>query len=607
MSEKEFFYLRPRSGIEALAMFGGPAEGSTAATGILIVPPWGWDEVASYRSRRHWAARLAAAGHPTLRIELPGTGDSAGGPEVDGLVDLWVDAIAAGAQWLRGPGRAPRVALLGIGIGALLAEEALGRGVVAEDLVCWGAPAGGRQFVRELRAFAGMQANRPIERDRGSTLPEGWLEAGGFVLSPQAQAALKGLRAEGAPSSGRALLLGRDGLEDRAGRERLEARGVAVSEDPGVGWGRFVGHPETTEMPAGVEAVASAWLAAPGTAREPGEALPGPAIPDGAAAARIAAFPSGEGGAESFTEEPLSIPIGSGDAFGILARPETGGATGACTVFLNAGAVRHIGPNRMWTESARAAAAIGSPSLRVDLESIGEADGDPAPRADVADYYDSGFVAQVIAVLDELERRGVARRFRLVGLCAGAYWAFRTALVDERVELAVLINSGALVWHPDILTEREGRRIGRAFQRHWWGRLVRGEVRLRSLLRLIGQTARGIIPTLSQLVPGSGPGGRSPIAMDLDRLPPATRVAMAFSGGEPLREELAARGILHQLDRWPQVELVELPGSDHTLRSVEAQRAVADLLRRELSPRQGTAAPRGDRGAPATVLPRQSP
>jgi pimeloyl-ACP methyl ester carboxylesterase len=584
MSGPASFYLRSRSGVDALALFDQPAEAPAGPTGVLIVPPWGWDEVASYRSRRAWAERLAAAGHPTLRIDLPGTGDSAGDPETDGLVDLWVGAIEAGVEWLRGPGEAERVAMLGIGLGALLAEEALGRGVVAEELVCWGAPAGGRHFVRESKAFAGMQADRPIERDRHTGLPEGWLEAGGFVLSPATQAALKGLKAEGSPSSGRALLLGRDGVEDLAGRERLEARGVAVDEDPGSGWGGFVGHPETTELPAAVEEAVSTWLALAATEPRPdGEVASRPASPEGPPSAPTAIFSREGNAATSFVEEPLSISAGFGDAFGVLARPEAGGAARPCTVFLNAGAVRHIGPNRMWTEAARALAATGSPSLRVDLESIGEADGDPARRADVADFYDAGFVAQVTAVLDELERRGVADRFRLVGLCAGAYWAFRTALVDERVELAVLINSGALVWHPGILAEREGRRIGRAFQRHWWGRLLRGEIRLMSVLRLIGQTARGIMPTLSQLAPGAARGGRSPIAIDLNRLPPATRVLMAFSGGEPLREELGAQRILDQLDSWPRVEVVELPGSDHTLRSIEAQRAVAELLRRELS------------------------
>ena len=43
---------------------------------------------------------------------------------------------------------------------------------------------------------------------------------------------------------------------------------------------------------------------------------------------------------------------------------------------MNAGGVRHIGPNRMWVEAARRWAAQGIPSARVDFIRVGESDGD---------------------------------------------------------------------------------------------------------------------------------------------------------------------------------------------------------------------------------------
>ena len=61
-----------------------------------------------------------------------------------------------------------------------------------------------------------------------------------------------------------------------------------------------------------------------------------------------------------------------------------------------------------------------------------------------------------------------------------------------------------------------------------------------------------------------------------------TRLTMAFSADEALHIELAAEGILARLERWPNLELHELPGSDHTLRSVAAQSAAAELLDSEL-------------------------
>jgi hypothetical protein len=44
-----------------------PADGAGSA--VLFCPPFGWDDICSYRSRRVWAERLAAHGYPTLRSQ----------------------------------------------------------------------------------------------------------------------------------------------------------------------------------------------------------------------------------------------------------------------------------------------------------------------------------------------------------------------------------------------------------------------------------------------------------------------------------------------------------------------------------------------------------
>jgi dienelactone hydrolase len=553
------------------ALFDAPGGEGPARPGVLICPPWGWDELASYRSRRRWAELLAAEGHPVLRIDLPATGDSGGDLAAPDLLDQWVEAIVKAGEWLRGEGGAAGLALLGLGLGGLLAEEALARGLVAEELVCWGAPPSGRHFAREMKAFAALQGGRPADAPgRPQALPDGWLEAGGFVLSADTLAQLKKLTPTGVPLSRQALLIGRDGIADTAGAERLTAAGVEVTEDPGGGWGGLIAHPETTTLPTGVEKVVSGWLG-----RSPGEsdAAPSPAV-------AVAIESRATIGAH--TEEAVRLPEAFGDAFGILTRPSGADADPVCTVFLNAGAIHHVGPNRLWTEAARDLGDAGMPSLRIDLESIGEADGDEARRAQVADFYDTAFVAQVVAVLDWLEQQGVATRFRLVGLCAGAYWAFRTGLVDDRIESAVLLNAGALVWHSRILEERDGRRFGRVFKRHWWGMLWRREIKASSVLRLVRLVPSTLLRLVRERFDSPAAPGGSAIAEDLSALPPGKHVLMGFSGSEPLREELEALGVVDQLDRWPGVEIVELPGADHTLRSAVAQRAALELIEREV-------------------------
>ncbi len=57
---------------------------------------------------------------------------------------------------------------------------------------------------------------------------------------------------------------------------------------------------------------------------------------------------------------------------------------------------------------------------------------------------------------------------------------------------------------------------------------------------------------------------------------------LAFADDEPVRDELEADGLLARLGRWPNVVLTHLPGRDHTLRPIVAQRAYHELLEGEL-------------------------
>lgn len=69
----------------------------------------------------------------------------------------------------------------------------------------------------------------------------------------------------------------------------------------------------------------------------------------------------------------------------------------------------------------------------------------------------------------------------------------------------------------------------------------------------------------------------------LDRLRDAkTRVVIAFSGDEPVHDELRADGVLARLDRWPNVVLRDLKGDDHTLRPIAAQDELHRILDAEL-------------------------
>jgi hypothetical protein len=104
-------------------------------------------------------------------------------------------------------------------------------------------------------------------------------------------------------------------------------------------------------------------------------------------------------------------------------------------VFLNAGLLHRVGPNRLYVRLAREAARRGLNSLRFDLSGIG----DSLPRTDSLPLR-AAALSDVHDALDFLSTAMCASSFVLLGLCSGADLAFRTAVADTRVVGVVLID-----------------------------------------------------------------------------------------------------------------------------------------------------------------------
>ncbi|MGH2891515.1 MAG: hypothetical protein ACRDNJ_18020, partial [Solirubrobacteraceae bacterium] len=337
----------------------------TRSAAVILCPPFGWEEVCSYRPLRSWAERLAGAGHPTLRLSLPGTGDSGGQPRDGDQVAAWVGAVSAATTWLRETTGAQRLAVVGLGTGGVAACLAAADGAAIDDLALWATPARGRDAIRHLRAFsklersqfyAGLGAPPPTSEDE--------LEAGGFVLTAATLAALGAidLKHLSLPETAgrRALLLERDGLAvDAELRERLDAIGVAVTTAPGDGYADMTSHPQTARPAEAAIARVLAWLddaqidAAVGAAGHTGAPLirsqltPHESTMPGAPAASTAHL-HGPGRSMTVRETIVTIPERSGGLAGIVSEPADGSDGDLCVVLLNAGAVRRIGPSRMW-------------------------------------------------------------------------------------------------------------------------------------------------------------------------------------------------------------------------------------------------------------------
>ena len=572
------FYLD--AGGEACHAVYRPAAGSRDRSAIVLIPLFGWEDLASYRSLRAWAGYLSERGHPVLRFDLPGTGTARTARLTAGAGRRWCTAASVAAQWIRAASTAPTVTVIGIGLGGLLAHE-VGANGDAEQIVLWSSAVKGPTLLRAIRAFSTLETARMIETGAPAPppLPQGALAPGGFLLAPETVEAISrvDLSSRRFPTGARALVLDRDGVElDSSLPVALRDSGVDVTTARSVGFATMLVDPDQARAPTAVFDRVQAWL---------DEGLEG----DGVRRSPTHVPGTTELRSESVIEHPLVISRPFGRLTGVLAGPIDGRTAPLTMVFLNAGAIRRIGPHRMWVDAARRWAARGMPSLRLDLQGIGDADGNGQVLADVARFHDRRFTDDVRAVLDDLESRGVGKRFLLLGLCSGGFWAFQTALEDDRVASAVMLNPRVLYWSEEIEIARDLRRTRLLRHPRTWKRLARGDVPRGRWLAFAAWLVTGPVRRLRRS------------ATFEERLPVEARIADAFDhlraqdrrarfvfcDGEPLRDELTRADLLSQQARWPNVIAAFIPGRDHTLRPIwmhaHADAALDDAIEQELA------------------------
>lgn len=587
----------PNSQTPAQALFLDGAEGPVFVTfhppavrargpAVLFCPPFGWEEVCAYRSLRWWANRLACEGYGALRLTLPSTGDSAGDPRDPDRLGAWVAAVTTAATWLRAEPRAQRVVALGIGLGGLLARLAAAGGAPIDDLVLWGVPPRGRAHVRQLRAFSQLERALFFEGlESPPPLPSDELEAGGFLLDAETLGALEALDLTkldlpAAPGR-RALLLGRDGLPVNAElAASFERAGVEVTTGPGPGFGQMTSHPQLASPPLEVIERVMDWVGG-------GPSGAATAVPVGDAPRALASAEIPVARGLTVRETPVAIPHPGGDLSAVLTEPLTAPKHGRAVLLLNAGAVRRIGPNRGWVEASRRWATMGVPTLRVDVEGVGDSPGEEGLYRDDGAMYDPSLYDHVFSAMDFLQARGTAQRFVLAGLCASANWSLHCALQDERVSGLMLINLRAVIWDPDLGPARDLRALVSLPLSVSRIRRVATAQRVKALIRwLIGAPFRRVRARFKGRVQ-SDEGERQAQALLEVIVRSGRRVLLLFSEREPLYDELVRSGANQWLSAAPNVRLERIPVRDHTLRPVWAQGELHAALDRALASEPG--------------------
>lgn len=563
------------------AVLHEPQAGARQRTGAVLCAPFGWEEICAHRSFLRWAEAFANAGFPALRFDLPASGESAGSPRDPGRLGAWTSAVGAAASWLKSDAGCDRVVAAGVGLGGLLAYLAAADGEAIDDLVLWSVPAKGETLVRELRAMAMLAADQ-AEPPPGFEVPapvSGDLEVWGYLLAGETAADLKRVdlteRELPGASGRRVLLMGRDNsAPDERLLAHIEQSGASVTSSPGPGYEPMLRQPKVAEVPYKAFEIVTSWLKS-----SHDSALSVPVKP----ARRIIGAGQMQIDVEGsrIRESPLELDIPGGTIRGVLVEPlgpraELAPLSG---VLLNSGAVRRVGMNRIWVETSRRWAAAGVPTLRLDLPGLGDSDGDERAYAHPDAFYRTEFVAHIVAAMDALESRGLPGAFVLSGLCAGAYWSFQTALVDERVHGALMLN----LYRFSTASELDaGRLARRARQLHRSGMLwstLRDTVADGTIAGMLGAMARNPQKLLKhESEPEISRALHTEMAQLSER---GVARLLLMSLGEPIAQDIIDAG-LDEHEPFPGVTMERIPVRDHGFRPVWAQQFVNDALDRGL-------------------------
>jgi pimeloyl-ACP methyl ester carboxylesterase len=557
--------------------------------GIVIVPPFGHDDICAHRTLRHLAETSARNGFTTLRFDPDGCGDSAGDDSDPVRVESWIASVLDACELVRGTG-ASRVLLVGLRLGATLAALAAQRRDDVAALAAFNAVIRGKAWLRELRAFQAAMNLQPSPEDAAAD----GQEAGGFLLSLETCETLKTIDlTRVGPPARCVLILERDDLPGKDDwRRHLQGLGCDVVQRCIPGYVDMMADPHVGRVAqAFIDACIEFARGLPAPAKVPPEA-PKPPL---RASMLLRACGGGIG------EKVVSPGAG---IFGILAEPAHSPADRALLV-LNAGAIRHIGANRFDVDFSRRLAAQGLCVLRVDLTGLGDSPARPGATENVS--FGPHCIEDVGVCVAWLRARGV-RELTVGGLCSGASHALGAVLAGQPIDAACLVNCAAFApragYDPgadhrfhDIAHYNKSVKSARS-----WKKLLSGKVDLRRIARVAAWkiVLRGK-HTVREVARRTGIPMRHDLARRFAALARrGVRVHFLYSADDPGRVRLAIEAGSHvsRLCRSGDFSMRIFAGANHIFTQRWAQASLRLALLQILLPDTGAVSPRAPEPPP---------
>jgi alpha/beta superfamily hydrolase len=607
-------------GREGRPLFGWLHPAAPAAVGLVICNPFGDEAVRTHRSIRHLAISASNAGVPALRFDYDGTGDSAGHDLDPERVDQWLVSINIAADTLKQVAGVTCLCFAGIRLGATLATLAAAARTDVAGLIAIAPVVSGKSYVRELRLLQRAIASK---RNIDGAATQDHLETAGFLLGARTLASLTSVdlqKSEQAPAP-RVLIL--DRAEMPSGEkwaQRLSALGAQVDYSLVGGYTEMMLDSHESTVPKEIIGATTTWLRAVAT-DPPNMTRPAHSGTDtafGRPATTDHATFSPSLVSDPLIKDPPRQPIeehavcfgGTRQLFGIVSVAQAAAARGATTavILLNAGAVHHIGPGRLYVALARYLAELGYTVLRMDVASIG--DSPPYPGQPEIDVYSPYALQDIAGAIEYLKRYWRAREVTSTGVCSGAYHSFKAAVARQPLAQVILINPLTFFWKSGMSLSYPEYKVAQDIQRYRktaltgsaWRKLLTGRVDVANLARVLVRTARarslGPIRSIARLL------GR-PLLEDLPTelrgaLKGAIDLQFVFSAGDPGLALLRTQGgaTMRRLQDRQQIGVALIDGADHTFTDLAARQTLVQVLVEKIRARLAPAPP-GSHGHPS--------
>ena len=560
---------------------GSPEQ--AARVGVVLCNPFGFEAVCAHRAYRRFASAIAEAGAAAIRFDYDGTGDSAGEDRDPERVPAWVKSVHAAADALREKAGVEAVYLFGMRFGALIAAQAAGQRGDYAGLIAVAPVLSGKAYVRELKA---LQMALGLEGPPAGVQPEaGVQEAVGFRVTEATKSALSAIdiaKADRAPVSD-VLVLDRDDLPPTtAWQQRLASQGAKVEGMVLPGYLGMVADPHKTEVATQMVAAVRDWV----SARVQASGAPAHKSPSPIEASALFHVAKGEASVPVVEEAVFVDPQKS--LFGILTAPANGSRSGRAILLLSAGAVHHIGPNRLHTTLARRWATEGHVVLRLDISGIG--DSRPRPGTPENEVYTRHALEDIEIAAAYLRGEQRASEVVSVGLCSGAYNGIKAAAAGIRLEAVVAINPLTFFWNPTLSLDYPKARVASEAKRYGesarslkaWKKLLRGDVHFRVLARIMAHRAADLARhQVREVARRLHIPLHEDLGAELEKIA-KNRVSIhfVFADGDPGSVLLTEQGgsVVGKLARKKVLSIDSIEGPDHTFTPIWSHELLADAL-----------------------------